>query len=228
MSQVITCDSSRKWHILAPLTPFLSHPSTCDTPSVICTSLWHGSLNMLRLYTVIYWRGYFTGDITKNIEQDISLKPSQNTLHTISNYISNARWCSCNDTATKTCTFSWASPKVQLETYVTVLGYSLTNLVTLATFVMHQGTVWPNVSPCQGTSEYLVIYWQHHRHFLGSMSGSKLCTDSEDLLNHVSEIGVWRAATFKCQMANKCLALPWPTELKVTKCWEIKEWFLFS
>ena len=139
MSQVITCDSSRKWHILAPLTPFLSHPSTCDTPSVICTSLWHGSLNMLRLYTVIYWRGYFTGDITKNIEQDISLKPSQNTLHTISNYISNARWCSCNDTATKTCTFSWASPKVQLETYVTVLGYSLTNLVTLATFVNTSG-----------------------------------------------------------------------------------------
>ena len=35
---------------------------TCDTSSVTCVHLWHGSPNMWRFYTVIYWRGYFTVD----------------------------------------------------------------------------------------------------------------------------------------------------------------------
>ena len=30
---------------------------TCDSFSVTCGHLWHRSLNMLRFYTVIYWRG---------------------------------------------------------------------------------------------------------------------------------------------------------------------------
>ena len=34
----------------------------CDTSSVTCEHLWHGSLNMYQFYTVIYWRGYFTVD----------------------------------------------------------------------------------------------------------------------------------------------------------------------
>ena len=32
---------------------------TCDTSFVTCVHLWHGSPNMCRFYTVIYWRGYF-------------------------------------------------------------------------------------------------------------------------------------------------------------------------
>ena len=40
----------------------MSQVATCDTSSVTGNHLWHGSLNNIRFYTVIYWRGYFTVD----------------------------------------------------------------------------------------------------------------------------------------------------------------------
>ena len=55
--------------------------STCDRTGVTddrkgvtcvtCVHLWHGSPNMWRFYTVIYWRGYFTVD--KCIQWTISI-----------------------------------------------------------------------------------------------------------------------------------------------------------
>ena len=41
----------------------MSQVATCDTSSVTGNHMWHGSLNNIRFYTVIYWRGYFTVDI---------------------------------------------------------------------------------------------------------------------------------------------------------------------
>ena len=40
----------------------MSQVATCDTSSVTGNHMWHGSLNNIRFYTVIYWRGYFTVD----------------------------------------------------------------------------------------------------------------------------------------------------------------------
>ena len=38
------------------------HLVICDTSSVTCAHLWHGSLNMWQFYTVIHWRVIFTKD----------------------------------------------------------------------------------------------------------------------------------------------------------------------
>ena len=86
---------------------------------------------------------YFTA---KSIQQDISLTPSQNTLYTISNCISEACCCLCNDTATRTCSFSWASPQVQVATCLTVLGYSWATFVTVQEYSLakrvHPGNIY--------------------------------------------------------------------------------------
>ena len=52
VSQMLRCDGK------------MSHPSICDTSSVTCDHLWHRSQTMWQFYTVMYWRGYFTVDVS--------------------------------------------------------------------------------------------------------------------------------------------------------------------
>ena len=53
----------------------MSQVATCDTSSVTGNHLWHGSLNNIRFYTVIYWRGYFTVDIVPHFFTSLRFLP---------------------------------------------------------------------------------------------------------------------------------------------------------
>ena len=55
--------SMKSSHVKWPM----SQVATCDRRGVTGSHLWHGSLNMWRFYTVIYWRGYFTVDLNEQI-----------------------------------------------------------------------------------------------------------------------------------------------------------------
>ena len=65
-TSVVTCDTILAHNISQYKSSHVKWPrsqvATCDTSSVTGSHLWHGSLNMWRFYTVIYWRGYFTVD----------------------------------------------------------------------------------------------------------------------------------------------------------------------